>query len=175
MGTALATVQNWCRHLTSNGTFSTTTAPTLAQVQDWLTIAQSDVMMQLLAHGFGTTAPTNQNGLAWLEKMNCLRACMNVEMTYPVTEWGKPNERMAAFKEQWDEGIALMEKPGALASIGLEESASGSLSSHLEFTGTSLSRKQSREAEEDRVAGKFQRNFGRNNRITPGYFDPNQA
>jgi hypothetical protein len=99
---------------------------------------------------------------------------MDVEMTYPVTEWGQPNARMDAFKEQWDEGIKAMER-GLLTTIGITASTSSALSDGLMITGTSASRKATREAEEDRVAGKFQRNFGRNNRITPGYFDPNQS
>ena len=167
-------MENWCRHLTDAGTFSTASKPTLIQVNDWLTLAQGDLAVQLVAHGYGTAAPSDPLGLAWLEKMNCVRACIDVEMTYPVSEFGKPNARMDMFKAQWDEGIALLESK-QLATIGLTPSTSSSLSDQLVFTGTSASRKLSREQEEDRVAGKFQRDFGRNNRIVPGYFDPNQA
>ena len=174
-GTALRTCENWCRHLTDSGTFSTATAPTLAQVQDWLAFGQADVMAQLVRYGYGTAAPSNANGLAWLEKMNCLRACMNVEMTYPITEWGQPNQRMTMFKAQWDEGIELLQS-GQLVSIGIAGSAQTSLSSNLKMTGLSLARKQTREAEDDRVAGKFPRGFGQSNRdMISGRYDPNRA
>jgi len=145
-------------------------------VQDWLAFGQADVMAQLVRYGYGTAAPTNTNGLAWLEKMNCLRACMNVEMTYPITEWGQPNERMAMFESQWDEGIDLL-KSGQLVSIGIAGSAQTSLSSNFVMTGLSRSRKLTREAETDRVAGKFTRGFGQSTRdiaSTPRTsYDPN--
>lgn len=170
----MKTVESWCRHLTDAGTFSTATAPTKVQVENWLTMGQADVMAKLVHYGYGTAAPTDPNGLAWLEKMNCLRAVMDVEMSYPITEWGQPNARMAMFEKQWDEGVELLER-GLLAGIGIAAGTATSLSNNLVFTGTSASRKLSREEEEDRVAGKFRRDFGKNNRITPaGYFDPNQ-
>lgn len=144
-------------------------------MQDWLAFGQADVMAHLSRYGYGTAAPTNVNGLAWLEKMNCLRACMNIEMTYPVTEWGQPNQRMTMFQTQWDEGIELL-KSGQLVSIGIAGSASTSLSDNLKMTGLSLSRKQSREAETDRVAGKFPRGWGQSNRdINSNRYDPNRA
>jgi len=132
------------------------------------------VMTQLVRYGYGTANPTNAMGLAWLEKMNCLRACMDVEMTYPVTEWGQPNQRMSAFKEQWEEGIDAL-KSGLLVGIGIAGSAQSALSSNLAFTGISLARKQSREGEEDRVASAFPRGWGGNRRITGVRFDPNEA
>lgn len=165
-------MENWCRHLTDAGTFSTSTAPSLAQVNDWLAFGQSDVMVQLIRYGYGTEVPSNPYGVAFLEKMNCLRTCMNVEMTYPITESGKPNHRMMMFEKQWEEGIEALESR-QLTGIGLTPSASGNLSENLVITGTSASRKLSREAEEDRVAGKFKRNFGQTNRLPPSYFDPN--
>lgn len=163
VGTALATVQNWCRHLTASGTFSTATAPTLEQVNDWLAFGQADVMALLVRYGYGTAVPANQHGLAWLEKMNALRSCMNVEMTYPVTEFGEPNPRMKMFQNQWDEGVMLIES-GQLVHIGIAGSAQSSLSSNLVFTGTSRSRKLDREGETNRVAGKFPRGFGQSPR-----------
>ena len=144
------------------------------QVEDWLAMGQADVMAQLVYHGYGTAAPTDANGLAWLEKMNCLRAAMNVEMTYPVTEWGKPNARMKMFEAQWEEGMELLER-NLLTGIGIAASTSTSLSDNLVLTGTSRSRRLSREEETDRVAGKFERDFGGNNRVTRSpYYDPNQ-
>ena len=129
-------------------------------------------MTKLVRYGYGTAAPTNPGGLAWLEKMNCLRACMDIEMTYPVTEWGQPNQRMMAFQQQWDDGIEDL-KSGQLTGLGLSGSATTSLSAHLAFTGTSASRKSSREAEDDRVAGKFPRGWGQSRRVTEFRFDPN--
>ena len=173
VGTALASVESWCRHLTDNGTFSANTAPKVTQVQDHLTFGQVDVMALLVRYGYGTAVPANANGLAWLEKMNVLRACMNVEMTYPITEWGQPNERMAMFQAQWDEGVDLIAS-GQLVHIGIPGSAQTSLSANLKMTGISLARKQSREEETDRVAGKFIRGFGQSPRDgLSRAFDPN--
>ena len=138
-------------------------------------MGQADVAVQLVRYGYGTEVPSDPMALAWLEKMNCLRSCMNVEMTYPVTEWGTDNERMKAFEAQWQEGIELLES-GQLTGIGLTPGSSTALSDNLALTGTSRSRKASREQEEDRVAGKFVRDFGSSPRLSapPGYFDPNQ-
>jgi hypothetical protein len=132
-------------------------------------------MALLVRYGYGTAVPANANGLAWLEKMNVLRACMNVEMTYPITEWGQPNERMAMFQAQWDEGVDLISS-GQLVHLGITGSAQTSLSANLAITGTRLSRKQSRENETDRVAGVFKRGFLQSNRdgLTKP-FDPNSA
>lgn len=136
-------------------------------------MGQADIMVQLVRYGYGTAAPTNAMGLAWLEKMNCLRACMDIEMTYPVTEWGQSNQRMSAFQAQWDEGIKALES-GLLVGIGIAGSAQTSLSSNLVMTGTSLSRKQSRQLETDRVGGKFMRDFGQRRRDTQAApYDPN--
>lgn len=175
VGTAIATCQNWCRHLTDSGTFSTATAPTKVQVTDWLSFGQADVMALLVRYGYGTANPTDANGLTWLEKMNCLRACMDIEMTYPITEWGKPNARMDMFQKQWDEGVNLVES-GQLVHLGIPGSAQTSLSDNLAITGTSASRKAGREDESDRVAGKFVRDFRQSTRVASrsgGFFDPN--
>lgn len=136
-------------------------------------------MAILARYDYGTAAPTDQHGLAWLEKMNCLRACIDIEMTYPITEWGQPNQRMSMFTSQWIEGTMLL-ATRQLDALGLSGGETN-LSDGLMFTGTSLSRKQSREQETDRVAGKFPRDFGASPRapsVTRKYsaetiFDPN--
>ncbi len=145
-------------------------------MQDWLAFGQADVAVQLARFGYGTAAPTNTVGLTWVEKMNCLRACMNVEMTYPITEWGQNNERMNMFEKQWDEGIALLEsgRLGDILDDGSE--ADTALSDGLAITGTSYARKLSREEDTDRVAGRFVRGFGQSTRTmkSRGY-DPNSS
>lgn len=167
-------VESWCRHLTNSGTFGTMTAPTLSQVEQYITWGHADVVNLLVRYGYGTATPTTPAALEWLEKMNALRACMNIEMSYPITEWGQPNERMAMFKEQWEEGKDLLAS-GNLGDIGLTVGASGSKSSKLAFTGTSFSRKESRKADTDRVAEKFTRGFGNNprERVSPRYDESN--
>lgn len=168
---ALGVVQGWCRHLTAEGTFSTASFPTLSQVEKYLTFGQADVATQLIRYGYGTAAPSNSLGLQWLEKMNCIRACMNIEMSYPITEWGKPNQRMMMFESQWNEGVDALAS-GRLIAIGIVGSASAALSSNLKMTGLDLARKNSREEDTNRVSGKFVRGFGQNRR---GYFDPNSS
>ena len=166
-GTALKQVESWCRHLTNGGTFSSASTPSLTQVNDFLEYAFDDIKANLVRFGYGTAAPADSGGLGFLEKLNVMRACIDIEMTYPLTEFdpNHPNPRMLMFTSQWEEGTFLI-STHTLDGIGLT-GGDTNLSDLLVFTGTSRSRKNSREIETDRVAGKFPRDFGQSPRVSP--------
>ena len=138
-GDALTEVSNLCRHAArSNGAFTSSTIPTLAAVEQWLTVSSYWIGGILLRSGL-SRVQTASEVVAILQQLNVYDACMKVEMSLPVeSSSGEPNERFKFFEERRTE---MMEQvmDGTLASLGAVTADAGLRTPII--TGISRSRK----------------------------------
>ena len=161
-GDCLRIVQAYCRHLTHNGIFNDATYPSLEEVTIILAQSQADLKAQLMRYGYPTDqSAMTDDGVLWLESANATRAAMKIELTYPITSVGEPNERFKQFAADWKLVLDTLKGKALAAIFGGE-----GLSAGLELTGTSKSKMLARESETDRVAGRVPRDFGANPRVS---------
>lgn len=126
-GDALLEVQTLCRHAArASGAFSTTTVPTLAAVEQWLTTSNYWIQGILLSHGY-TAAQTGASALSILQQLNVYDTCMKVELSLPAADGsGEPNGRFREFSERRQELLDMV--------------IDGTLSVFLGLTGAGLRR-----------------------------------
>ena len=84
---AIALVESLQRTHTNSGTFDTSSTPTLAQVESYLTIASADIAVMLADYGYAQ-AQTDADILAALEQWNVKGAAYMVELSMPSAGWG---------------------------------------------------------------------------------------
>ena len=119
-GKAMDQVEAFCLHLTTSGVFTTTTSPTLAQVEAWLTISHHLIAGWLAEAGYDTTQ-TDTEVLGILEELNSVDSVIKVELNNPTTINGEPNDRFKWFQERRDELRDLI-MGRALAELGATRS-----------------------------------------------------
>lgn len=152
----LQTVEAYCRHLTSDGRFDTTSHPTLGQVERFLTQTYYQLQAILAEQGYNPTQ-TDTQVVGYLENLNAVGAVGKVELTQPVTGTGEPNERFKEFRAAWRDGTAFI---GSDAFEALGGARTERVSAGVVLTGTSRSRKRTVAADSDLVQPRFPRGFG---------------
>lgn len=122
-GEAKADVEALCRHAAESG-FSSSTVPTLAAVERWLTT--SYYWIQGLLHRAGLSGTqTATNVVAILQELNVYDVCIKVEMALPTQiESGDPNERFQVFVDRRAELLDAI-RDGTLAGLGASEYDAG--------------------------------------------------
>lgn len=96
-------VEALCRHLTNAGVFDTTTNPTLANVEKFITDTYDEIGVFLVLAGYAKIQ-TDADIIGTLQHFNALGACAKVELTQPSvgfedTENTRYNKFFNEFKE----------------------------------------------------------------------------
>lgn len=147
-------VESLVPHLTASGTFDTTTVPTLAQVERWLTIEYNILQGKLADIGY-ESVPTDSQAIAILQEAQALAVAVRCEMANPVmARTGEPSERFQELKRQRDDVRAFLASD-ALEHLGA--SRERALGAFVEATGVSRSRKSSVETDTDWIHHRFKR------------------
>lgn len=149
-------MEAYCRHLTSSGIFDTTSHPTLAQVERFLSQTYYQLQAILAEKGYNP-AQTDTQVVGYLENLNAVGAARKIELTQPVTGGGEPNERFREFSAAWRDGTAFM-ATDAFEALGGERTER--VGEGLVLTGRSRSRKRTVAADTDLVPARFPRGFG---------------
>lgn len=102
-GDAMNRVEALCKTLTDAGVFSTTTQPTLAEVEDWLTDGKAQVNLRLARYGYSKDQ-TDADVVRVLMHLNALWAAAQVEFSNP-SQGFSPEEgsRGEMFLKQFEE------------------------------------------------------------------------
>ncbi len=163
-GTALLMVQGYCRHLCGTSGFGTASQPTLTEVTQMGDQSYYRIAGELASAGYAI-AVADTEALGWLERLQTLEWCIQIETAYPVTGAGEPNGRFQQFVTERDAMLALLQSDtlealGAVRSKGLGES--------LAITGISVAEVQSVRGEADWVRNRFVRDQFNNPGSTPG-------
>jgi hypothetical protein len=152
-GTALALVQAYCRHLCGTAGFGTATQPTAAEVNGYSDMAYYKIAGFLGHAGYGTTILGSAvTGI--LQNLQVLETVISVELSYPITGPGEPNERFLEFVRQRDALYEMLDS-AALSALGVEPVALSS--NRAEATGISIGRKLSVTSDGDLVTSRFRR------------------
>jgi hypothetical protein len=162
---AASDVAALCRNLLgSASTFLTTTSPTLASVNTWLSSGCSVIESYLSARGYSTPVAVGTVARAMVTDLNTLYAAARAEMSRANVVLG-PGERTRGqvfdemFRRQLTELLTM-----DLTIAGIARSNAGILF----VGGISKDDKDSYEDDTDRVAPRFKRNMHR----FPGVIDP---
>ena len=149
-----------CRHLTEGGTFSATSTPPLARIEQWIDETYYSLQMELAKEGYSVTIPASATAaLSFLERLNVYGAVMQVELAHPITgRRGEPNDRYIAYRDLYENGISMLASD-ALAAMGATRSTE--LSGSVEVGGISKSQKRGVYEDTDAVQSRFKRDFGR--------------
>lgn len=158
-------VEAFCAHLTESGVFDTTTNPTLAQVEQWLTTSHAMIAGALLQSDYAVEQ-TSSIVLGILEELNGLDTAIKVELNNPTTINGEPNDRFKWMQDRRNELLGLLDGRG-LASVGAI--TTGETSLVMAITGTSHSEKESIYNDPDYIQQRFKRGFGKNPRAGANY------
>ncbi len=120
-GDALREVQHLCRHAArAGGAFSSSTVPTLASVEQYLTTSYHWIRSRLAKGGLSDTQ-TLTAVLGVLQQLQVYDVAMKVELALPTeAAGGGASERWTLFRELRDE-LATMISDGSLAAIGATE------------------------------------------------------
>ncbi len=144
---AIALVESLQRTHTNSGTFDTSSTPTLAQVESYLTIASADIAVMLADYGYAQ-AQTDADILAALEQWNVKGAAYMVELSMPSAGWGgeEASSRSAEFRRWREDAKGQIESEGFDRLGGTKERE---LSAFITGGGTSISDKQVIEEDSD--------------------------
>lgn len=157
-GDCLANVQALCRHLCGSGGFSTTTTPTLVEVNFFADMAYYKVAAHLEMSGYSKTQ-TDADVLHFLMNLQVLEWVILIELTYPIAGSGEVNERFLEFARQRDVYYDLI-MTDALDNLGATRTARPSL--NIKATGVSVDDKQAVNDVADNVPPRFYRGIGQN-------------
>ena len=154
----LQEVEAFCRHLTEGGTFSTSSIPTLAQVERFLTDAHDQIAVWLQDYGYDS-AQTDTDVLGALQIYNAYGAAALVEITQPSVSW-EPREgnRYSLFQKKFEEVKGLIQSRGFGLLGGVK---SVELSRDLSAGGISVSDKEVIETDTDHPDYWFTRDLHR--------------
>lgn len=150
----LRSVETYCRHLTTGGTFSTSGIPPLVEVERYIDQTYYELQATLAREGYAT-AVTVTPALGVLEDLNAVGAALKVELAHPITgNRGEPNDRYKAFLRRWHDGTAVL-ATDALSALG--HGRSTGLGAYVEVGGVSVSRKDVAYGDSDAVQSRFKR------------------
>ena len=162
----LSSVQFHCRHLTTGGNFDGQSIPTKVQVEKWITETYYDLNAHLAAAGYAIPV-TDTEAKGFLERLNVYGTVLQVELSHPITgRRGEENDRYKTYRDQYMEGLKIIETTDALSALGATKATS--LSAFVEVGGRSHDRKQDLYTNTDAVQSRFIRDFGRDPRVTSG-------
>lgn len=166
-GDVLRDIETLCRHLTDNGLFTTNTHPTLDTVERWITMSHHIIAAKLEAAGYSADQ-TDPEVLGLLEDLNALDVCIRIELSYPVTGTGEPNERYIEFKARRDELMKFIDG-GRLEFIGAVKSRE--TGQFIRATGISVADKVALYSDPDLIHARFKRGQF----TVPGTLEPKSA
>ena len=154
-GTAITQAEGYCRHLTTAGTFSTSSQPTRAWVLSQLDLDAAYIAARLESCGYAATQ-TDADVLQLLEAWNTIRTVIAIELANPIESIsGKGNARFQEFRSRAKMLEELACSTG-LEDLGAVGGVSG-LSDLLVAGGVSLSRKQTVEEDTDHIKHRIRR------------------
>lgn len=158
-GLCLEDVEEYCGHLTDEGTFTGETQPSITGVERMLTSSYYWIVGLLASNGF-SAAQTDSTIVGILQELNALDVAIKCELANPITGQGDANERFMEFKNRREEIITLLTETTALDALGAVTTSAGSASDLLAAGGLSRSRKRTVEADADYLRARFRRGFG---------------
>jgi len=147
-------VAAWSQNILGGAsTFSSSTSPTLTAVTNWLTSGCAVIEATLSGEGYNVPPASGTVAYDWLSELNALYAAARVELSRTNITVG-PGERTRGqvFNDMFHSGLKRLLVTN-LSATGLSKSATGGL-----YTGgISISDKDSRKANTDRVQPRFSR------------------
>lgn len=161
---AMKGVESLCRHICGPGGFNATSKPTLAEVQRFETQAYYKIAGALVAAGYAVSQSAAAV-LGFLQNLQVLETVVSVELAYPITGPGEPNERFRAFMDQLEQLYELL-KAGIIDTMGGDTIAGNT--AFVDVTGVSISRKDSIRQDSDFVGPRFRRGQFRYPGADPG-------
>ena len=144
---------------TNDGTFDTSSTPTLAMVESFLTQGSAELAVMLLRYGYAQ-AQTDSDVLTVLQRYNVYAACLEIEMTQPSAGWTdeEATTRIGTFAK-WKAAADEMIRSDAFALLGGTKQRD--LSDMVSYGGASISDKDTIEEDSDFEPYTFSRNqFG---------------
>lgn len=158
-GDALAEIERLCRHAArgTGGTFSGSTVPTLASVEQYLTTSYYWIGSQLVKAGLSTTQ-TDTEVLGVLQQLQVYDVAMKVELALPVAAAdGGPSARWETFRELRDE-LKMLIGDGSLVALGATELDEAARKWRVPFVGgISIARKAVMRDDTDAVQHRVRR------------------
>lgn len=149
-GEAMNVIEGYCKQYTSSNVFSTSTQPTLTEVETFLTMRYYTIQAILGDAGY-ELIPTDAEVLGYLQHLNSVGAVLDIELTNPITGTGEPNERYKVFEKMWENGVKFIQGSG-LEQLGATREGQSILAG-----GISISRKEVLGDDTDAVPPKFRR------------------
>lgn len=150
---AIKGTEAFCRHICGPGGFNATSKPSLTEVQRFRDQAYYKIAAALVGAGYAV-AQTAAAVLGFLQNLQVIEQVIAVELAYPITGPGEPNERFMAFMAERDQLYELLAS-GMLDGLGAT-SVSGE-TGFVTVTGVSISRKDSVAQDSDFVGPRFKR------------------
>lgn len=148
-GDALAAVESLTRHLCADTGYTPTTHPTLDEVRGFGDMCYYKIAGALSSANYPTTQ-TATAALGWLQNLQVLEMVIALELAYPITGAGEPNERFAEFVRQRDWFYEMLAS-GGIDGLGFERTH------YAAVTGVSVARKNSVRSDPDLVPSRFRR------------------
>lgn len=165
-GSAIAMVEAFCRHLTSAGTFDTTTSPRRTQVTDFINTSGYWVAALLAKNGY-STAQADAEVVGFLQELNVYDSVIKVEMSVPTSDIsGEGNARFQEFKARLNQMVEMVEDTDVLERLGA--TVDRAPSADLLATGVSRDRKDTVYDDTDHIPHRFRRGIHR----APGLINP---
>lgn len=165
-GLCLEDVEEYCGHLTDEGSFTTQSQPSISGVERMLTASYYWIVGLLASNGY-SAAQTDDVIVGILQELNALDVAIKCELANPITGQGEANERFIEFKNRRDELVTLLTETTALDALGAVGASAGSASDLLAAGGLSKSRKRSVESDPDYLRARFRRGFGQRHDVAP--------
>jgi hypothetical protein len=124
---AKAFVESLQRQYTNAGTFDTSSTPTLAQVETFLTMGSGEIALKLVSNGY-SQAQTESDTLTVLERFNVMAAAELIELSRPtaggVFTESEPVSRLNAFSS-WRRQLDMLIKSNGLSALGANRTGTG--------------------------------------------------
>ena len=150
-------VASFCRNLrgSAGSIFTTTTDPTLASVDVWLSSGCGVMETKLKSYGYTTPVASTATAYGWMRNMNALYAAARAELSMATNMRVGERTRGQVFDKMfWDELNTMLKMDLTLA--GIARSSTGVL-----YTGgISETEKDTYESDSDRVDPRFHRGVG---------------
>lgn len=144
-----------CKAYTSSGAFSTSTQPTLAEVEQWLTEGYRLINVHLMAYGYDADQ-TDADVKGALQRFNVLYAAAMVEYSQASAGFTEGSSgRGDMFMRQFEDGLPKLVNSVGFSRLGATKSEE--LSGHLSVGGRSISDKRTIETDSDHVPYLFRR------------------
>ena len=158
-GDAMDMVESYCKQYTTSNAFTSSTQPTLTEVETFLTMRYYKLQMVLGAADY-ELVPTDTEAVGVLQHLNAVGAALDIELTNPITGTGEPNERFKVFESMWKEGLKM------LSGSGLDALGASRTSIAPDAGGISIDRKDTLREDTDAVQPVFTRRMKKHPGLT---------